>query len=61
MSGIKELTVPCGLYCRICPMHRAGEDRKLGLERWMEEAPDIQRRYFRGKKDFVDSELKLEG
>lgn len=143
MSHIKEMTAPCGLFCGICPVYRAREDRalaeklaptlglpvedvpcrgcraqqgkvlggvlcptyqcvtkrsydfcyqcpdfpclklapaahraddlphnqkiynllliqKMGLEKWAEEAHDIQRRYFRGKKDFGGSDLKLE-
>lgn len=142
MPDIKELAAPCGLFCGVCPVYRAREDRalaeklapglglpveavgcrgcrpeqgrvlghefcetyqcvtgrgydfchecpdfpclklaptadradvlphnqkvynlvliqKMGLEKWAEEAPSIQRRYFRGKKDFGGSELVL--
>ncbi len=143
MSNTGELASPCGLFCGICPVYRAKEDRalaeklapklglpvekvpcrgcraqqgkvlghstcptyqcvtgrgyefcyqcadfpclklapaahraddlphnqkiynllliqKAGLENWAQEAQNIQRRYFRGKKNFGGDELKLE-
>ena len=33
--------------------------QKMGLENWIKEAPNILRRYFKGKKDHGGSELKL--
>ncbi len=143
MSSVKELTAPCGLFCGICLVYKAKEDRalaeklaaglglpvekvpclgcrpqqgvvlgkincptyqcvtsrgydfcyecsdfpclklapaahradaiphnqkiynllliqKMGVEKWAKEAPNIQRRYNRGKKAFGGDELKLE-